>query len=204
MFKRNNISIISNPCCSKKIGHLEKDYFLYFDKDGFELNQAEQLYYRESGYELENCLNHVCFQQPWFKSEVDNLILDHSLVLQRCCYEDAAKAQLLSIKKDIPQASLLLEVKAKWGFDFALDSIDSDGNIFEVLHVEYDSRHYETFLNKMLSFEFLIRHTDWIEAARSVLAHKDQWTNLKGFEQNHWKAEFLIGWKKAEYTEKTQ
>ncbi len=55
----------------------------------------------------------------------------------------------------------------------------------------------------MLNFEWTVRHTDWLDAADRVWSQRDQWQHLQGFDQNHWKAEYLLGWKKAEYTEKT-
>ena len=89
------------------------------------------------------------------------------------------------------------------GFDFALDAVDTSGTVYEVLHVEWDNYDYDTFKNRMISFEYTVRHTDWPDAARRVWDCRDQWQHLQGFDQNHWKAEFLLGWPKAEYTEKT-
>jgi hypothetical protein len=131
------------------------------------------------------------------------LILDHSLILHRCRYEGYAEHQLKKIKATIPEAEWLLTTPQKWGFDFALDSVDENGNIYEVLHVEYDSYNYDTFVKSMQIFDFKVRHTDWRDASRQVLAHKDQWKNLTGFAQNDWKANFLLGWTRAEYTEKS-
>ena len=108
-----------------------------------------------------------------------------------------------NLSKIIPQATLLINTKTKWGFDFALDTMDDEGNVFEVLHIEYDDYDYYNFINKMLAFEYKLRHTDWIDAGRRVLDNKNSWQNLKGFEQNNWKAKFLLGWSRAEYTEKS-
>lgn len=203
MLKRLDVQTLSHPVCYKPINFINLKDFLYYDKDGFELNQAEQNYYYKMNYPLNSCLNHMCFQQNWFISEIKDIIIDHCLILHRCRYEDEALEQLNYLSKTIPQASLLANTRAKWGFDFALDSIDSEGNVFEVLHVEYDDYNYFKFNEKMISFDFKIRHTDWIDAASKIIQHKEEWANLKGFEQNHWKAKFLIGWNKAEYTEKS-
>jgi hypothetical protein len=54
----------------------------------------------------------------------------------------------------------------------------------------------------MIQFDWKVRHTDWQDAADQVWEQRDQWQHLKGFDQNHWKAEYLLGWSKAEYTEK--
>jgi hypothetical protein len=51
--------------------------------------------------------------------------------------------------------------------------------------------------------DFDLYESAWRDAADRVWQHRDQWQHLQGFDQNHWKAEYLLGWKKAEYTEKT-
>lgn len=206
MFKRFDVKLVSNPTCSQPIYDIKVDNFRYYDKDGFELNLAEQEYYRMMNHPINHrILNHTCWQEPWFELEKKDkgLILDHSMILQRCNYTEHAAYQLSKITKDIPEAELLLKTKQKWGYDFALDAVAPDGEVYEVLHVEYDHPDYETFSKHMISFDFIVRHTDWHDAAKKILDHKDEWKNLKGFEQNHWKANFLIGWKKAEYTEKS-
>jgi hypothetical protein len=52
-------------------------------------------------------------------------------------------------------------------------------------------------------FDFKVRHTDWRDAAKQVLVKQDEWKNLTGFAQNDWKANFLLGWTRAEYTQKS-
>jgi len=205
MFSRYNTNLISNPQCSKTVNDLIKDDFQYYDKDGFELNQAEQKFYAAMNYPIDFfCLNHRCYQEPWFLLERDDLrlILDHSLILHRCEYVGAAAEQLKEIKRSIPTAGYLLNTRPKWGFDFALDAVTEDGEVFEVLHIELDSNDYTYFKTRMIMMEYLIRHTDWQDAACRVWDHRLEWQHLKGFRQNDWKAEFLLGWSKCEYTEK--
>lgn len=206
MLKRFDVGIKSNPVCSEPIFNIDAADFKYYDKDGFELNQAEQKYYMMMHHPVEEkILNHSCWQQTWFELEKTNqeLVLDHSMVLHRCSYEGMAAYQLEKIKKDIPEAQWLLNTKQKWGYDFALDAVAPDGSMYEVVHIEYDSYDYDQFHNHMLLFEYTARHTDWHDAAKKILAHKDDWKNLTGFAQNDWKAKFILGWKKAEYTEKS-
>ncbi len=125
-----------------------------------------------------------------------------STFLCRASYEGAAEAQLKELKQSIPTVDYLLRTRRKWGFDFALDSISEDGTVYEVLHVEYDNYEYEDFKNRMILFEYNVRHTDWQDAARRIWDQRDHWQGLTGIEQNNWKAEYLLGWRKAEYTEK--
>jgi hypothetical protein len=206
MFKRFDVPITSNPTCSEPIYDIVAEDFKFYDKDGFELNQAEQKYYRIMNHPIhEPILNHTCWQQPWFELEQKNcgLMLDHCMLLHRCNYTNHASYQLNKIKKYIPEVQWLLNTPQKWGFDFALDALDNEGNIFEVLHIEYDNYDYDQFVKRMINFDYQVRHIDWHDAAKQITQHQDEWKNLIGFAQNDWKANFLIGWKKAEYTEKS-
>lgn len=205
MFRRHQVTLMSNPSCIKPVEGLETQDFKYYDKDGFELNLAEQKFYSAMGYPIDYpILNHRCWQEPWFELEKSDLglILDHSMFLCRCNYDREAVDQLKELKELIPSADYLLRTKRKWGFDFALDAVTEDGTVYEVLHVEYDHCDYETFKNRMICFEYTVRHTDWQDAAIRIWNAKNKWDHLQGFEQNHWKAEYLLGWTKAEYTEK--
>lgn len=203
MLKRLGFELRSNPFCRTEAEDLVSEDFQYYDKDGFELNIAERKFYQAEGYPLNDCLNHLCYQQPWFELErLDlGLIIDHSAILHRCLYSGKAREQLEKLKTQIPQADLLLRTKAKWGFDFALDSV-IDGQVFEVIHIEYDNNDYNCFKSKLISTEYTIRHIDWIDAAQKVWNKRSEWQSLVGFDQNHWKAKFLLGWGKAEKNEK--
>lgn len=206
MFKRYDTHITSHSFCSKEAENLNPEDFNYYDKDGFELNVAEQKFYRAMGYPINYpILNHCCWQEPWFELERNDLglLLDHSMMLQRCSYAKDAENQIKKFVSKNPYANLLLNTKSKWGFDFALDAIADDGTVYEVIHIEYDSYHYDIFNSRMIQFDFIVRHTDWQDAAKRIWEHRRDWEGLQGFEQNHWKAAYLIGWSKAEYIEKS-
>ena len=204
MFRRHNVTLLSNPSCEYTVDHLSTSDFQYYDKDGFELNLAEQKFYRAMDFPINYpLLNHTCWQQPWFELERNDLdlILDHSMFLCRCSYERDAAEQLKKLKDSVPFADYLLRTKRKWGYDFALDAV-REGTTFEVIHVEYDHNDFDYFRNHMLNFEWIVRHTDWQNAADRIWSQRDKWQHLKGFDQNHWKADYLLGWNKSEYTEK--
>ena len=61
MFKRHNVSIMSNPVCENIASDLTRDDFRYYDKDGFELNKAEQKFYRANELPIIDCL----MDRPW-------------------------------------------------------------------------------------------------------------------------------------------
>jgi hypothetical protein len=204
LFARQDITLISNPVCTNPVD-LQPNDFQYYDKDGFELNQAEQKFYAAMNYPIDiPILNHCCWQQPWFYLERDDLglILDHAMFLCRCNYSGQAQRQLEKLKPTVPTADYLLRTRVKWGFDFALDAVAPCGTVFEVLHVEFDSNDYDYFNTRMFNVEYAIRHNDWQDAADRVWKERTQWQDLKSFAQNDWKAEYLLGWKKGEYTEK--
>ncbi len=206
MFRRHEIHLMSSPSCYKKAEGLLVEDFRYYDKDGFELNLAERKFYAAMGFPIwHNCLNHHCWQEPWFELDVrvTNLILDHSMFLCRCDYDKEAADQLREMKSVVPAVDLLLRTRRKWGFDFALDAVTDDGIVYEVLHVEYDHYEYDYFKNRFINFEWSVRHTDWIDAAKRIWEVRDQWQGLSGFDQNNWKSNYLLGWKKSEYTEKS-
>ena len=195
-----------NPICSRAVDDLSADDFLYYDKDGFELNLAEQKYYSAMNYPINHpILNHRCWQEPWFslQDEHPNLHLDHSMFLCRASYQGAAREQLRELQSTVPLAGYLLKTKQKWGFDIALDDQEPDGDMFEVIHIEYDSYDYDEFRDTMMYIEYRFFIMDWQLAAQKIWSLRDKWQHLKGFEQNHWKANYLIGWDKAEYTEKS-
>jgi len=206
MLTKQNITLIENPECVNPVLDLDPQDFQYYDKDGFELNLAEQKFYAAMGYPITHpILNHTCWQEPWYTLDNDNsnLILDHSMFLCRASYAGPAYDQIQSIKHKTPSADYLLQTKQKWGFDFALDAVSTTGTVYEVLHIEYDNYSYNEFLQELYAFEKIVETTDWTSAADSIWNTRELWAHLTGFEQNHWKANYLIGWTKAEYTEKS-
>lgn len=202
MLVRNNLTISDKLTCDRLCLDLHCSDFRYYDKDGFELNRAEQKYYSIMGYKLGQCLNHTTFTKDWYTSQDPDLIIDHSLILYRCNYSGDARRQLECLKKTVPQASLLLNTVPKWGFDFALDSVDSDGNIFEVLHIEFDSKNFTHFQDELNTIQERIDTIDWHDAARTVSLNRAQWQSLTGFAQNDWKSKYILDWTRSEYTEK--
>jgi hypothetical protein len=177
--------------------------FRYYDKDGFELCAAEHKFYIANAVHLNPCLNHSCCQQDWLDLDSDKVFVDHALILHRFDYVGGARAQLLDLAETIPQAGWLLQTEKKWGFDLAIDSRAEGASMFEVVHIEYDDVHVDSFNEKLLLTQEHIERIDWEKAAAQIWSHRESWMYLKGFHQNHWKAKYLLGWNKAEYTEKT-
>ena len=105
MFSRRDITLKSNPVCLNAVNNLTEEDFWYYDKDGFELNRAEQKFYAAMNYPIHYpLLNHTCWQEPWFELDkgTEGLILDHSMFLCRANYAGAASEQLEKISRTYP------------------------------------------------------------------------------------------------------
>jgi len=204
MFTRINVPLVQDPRCTRALTFTpNREDFRYYDKDGFELCQAELKYYELEGHPVgQPILNHRLWQEEWLTIDHPRLLLDHAMILHRCSFEDQAREQLETIKQKIPQADLLLRTRQQWGWDFDMDYVRDDGEMFEVLHVECDFNNFNEFRDKLYEFEDRINRMDFEDSARRIWRARDEWQHLKGFAQNDWKAKYLLGWGKSEYTEK--
>lgn len=179
-----------------------EEYIRCFDNDGFELTLLEQEYYTKNNFFINDYLNHNCLQSKWFNlPEEKNFVLDHALILERKSFKGESREQLKKHVGKFPQLKKYLLVVPKWGIDFALEFYDND-NYIEVLHIEYDYQSFSLAQEAKLAFEQKILSTDWNDFVSSLKIKKDKWINLKGFDQNNWKATFW-GLPKAEITYKS-
>lgn len=159
----------------------------YFDNDGFELTGLEKAFYCASGIVVDNCLNHSSDSKEWFICSDEKFKIDHSVLLQRWEFVDEAYDQLVSLKNQFPQLNKYLKLKAKWGYDFALEYYDDD-EVLEVLHIENDFRTYSLALESRGHVERMILSTDWNDFVKSLNRKKEVWINLPAMQQNDWKA----------------
>jgi hypothetical protein len=205
MFIKHKTYTTENAVCYKQVQTLSPYDFRYFDKDGFELNQAEQKFYSAMNHPItEDVLLHNCWQVPWYTlpKNTAGLFLDHAMILQRCEYQGAARKQIAEFAKEHPPAQFLLQIKPKWGIDFDLNAIAPDGTAFEVLHIEVDTYDYKEHTEQRESFERVVEKTDWASVAQKIWEQKPVWSKLQSYDQNHWKAKHILGWEYAESLEK--
>lgn len=164
-----------------------------FDQNGYDLTELEQYFaYSNLGY-AEAHRYRRAIKKPWFTQEEKNCysVLNHSLLFERKGYAGAAKEQLEFWSKKNPLVHKLLALRPKWGLDFSMDWVDNDGNAFEVFHWEYDGFDYEEIQVRKLQVQAKIATTDWDDAGRQMLKHKDQWHHLDFFEQSAWKCKYF-------------
>jgi hypothetical protein len=160
-------------------------------------------FYKAKNYPLNKFLRIECFQQPYIELDFNGsgLYLEHSMLQHRCDFTGAAKRQMIAHLPDNQLLHYPLSCKRKWGYDFALDMINSNG-VMEVLHLEIDTYNYDEACESKEAFEQFVLETDWEDAAKQIWAHKDYWIHLEGFAQNDWKARYF-GFTKAERTQKS-
>ena len=186
-----------------KTSDLEVGDFRWYDKDGFELCPAEKKLYTEMDFPLTECLYHLCWQDTWLTTDHPNFLIDHAMLLHRCDFDSAAKEQIQSFTSKNPIAQLLLRSKKKWGFDFALDYIDDNQTIWEVVHIEWDSYNFNEVVDMTDSILEKILSSDWEDISSYIIKNKDEWSNLEGYRQNDWKAQQIFGWSLCERTLKS-
>ena len=172
-----------------------------FDNDGFELTLLEQQFYKDNHFSTNNFLNHNCLQSRWLSLIDQNFILDHSLLLERKCFECEAREQIKHFSKQFPQLLKYLKLKPKWGIDFSLEYYKNNFYI-EVLHIEYDYYDHGEAVEAKNLLQAKLLATDWNDFLSFLIKKKEEWVNLRGFQQNDYKAK-LWGLPKAEETLKS-
>jgi len=172
-----------------------KDTVDLFDQNGYDLTKLEQLYAVANGENTtkHRDAEHITLRQTWFEddSPESGPHINHSLMFERKGYSGEALAQLKSWTEYRPHFHKLVAMKPKWGLDFSIDYCDRQGNVFELLHWEYDGFEYDEIADKKERMEGFLLNQDWDDRARTMLERKDEWHKLGFFEQSEWKTQFF-------------
>jgi hypothetical protein len=191
-----NCPLISKPIEDKLVGETTMQFF---DKDGYELNKLEQLYYEANDVNIsEKHLWHTANHVWWIVDDEPKSrgpVIDHSLINTRWAYSGEAKEQLLDWVDKKPELRKLLMIQPKWGIDFSLDWID-DEEAFELFHIELDRFSFSAINHYRTSAEALILGMDWEAAGQEVKRRKDEWIELSSDDQSDWKVQ-QFGWHRA-------
>lgn len=165
-----------------------------FDQNGYDLTDLEQRYAEINLTPAKAHREHRrALKAPWFMQpeRVEGAVLNHSLLFERKGYTGEALEQLESWAQINPLVYKIIRMRPKWGLDFSMDYADRAGNVFEVLHWEYDGFDFAEVAERKQQLEVKFAATDWDDAATRILKLKDQWHHLDFFAQSDWKCNYF-------------
>jgi len=162
----------------------------YFDKDGYELVQIEQLLYKQNNYQLTDILHKPLYSSHWIQIDHPHIFIDHSMILTRCDFTQNCKELITEECVRNRKLQYLLQVKKKWGVDIDINQF-RNGKIYEILHLEYDSYNIEKANELKLKTEQFLLKQDIEHMCDSIMSKYDEWSTIHGYNQNLWKAKFL-------------
>jgi hypothetical protein len=172
-----------------------KETVEFFDQNGYDLTKLEQLYAVANGANTTRHRNseHITLRQTWFTddSPESGPHINHAVMFERKGYSGEALQQLTTWAGYRPQFHKLIAMRPKWGLDFSIDYADREGNVFELLHWEYDGFEYDKIQAKKTKMEEFLINQDWPDRARVMLERKSEWHSLGFFEQSEWKTRFF-------------
>ena len=172
----------------------------FFDKDGYEINQTEQLYYEANNVDLsERHLYHTANHKAWIvdtSNSDSGFVLDHSMLMQRWDYRAEARSQIIRLIDSKPTLGKLLSIRQKWGIDFSLDYVSPEGWSIEMFHIENDFLSLSQAMEAKKRAEDLIVNADWYALLEQMIDRKDEWQSLCSDDQADWKAR-VVGWHRA-------
>ena len=172
-----------------------KETVEFFDQNGYDLTKLEQLYAVANGANTTRHRNseHITLRQTWFEddSPESGPHINHAVMFERKGYSGEALQQLTTWAGYRPQFHKLIAMRPKWGLDFSIDYADREGNVFELLHWEYDVFEYNEIADKKAQMEEFLVNQDWTDRARVMIERKEEWHGLGFFEQSEWKTRFF-------------
>lgn len=189
----------TDPCWTERIKSVfacpPKEAVEFFDQNGYDLTKLEQLYAVANGANTTRHRNseHITLRQTWFEddSPESGPHINHAVMFERKGYSGEALQQLTTWAGYRPQFHKLIAMRPKWGLDFSIDYADRDGNVFELLHWEYDGFEYNEIADKKAQMEEFLVNQDWTDRARVMIERKEEWHGLDFFEQSEWKTRFF-------------
>ncbi len=187
------------PCWTERIKTIfacpPKEAVELFDQNGYDLTRLEQMYAVANGkYTTKHRdREHITLRKIWFEDikPQDGAHINHAVMFERKGFEGEALKQLKAWAQAEPHLYKLVAMKPKWGLDFSIDYCDKDGNVFELLHWEYDGFEYDEIADKKAKMEKFLLQQDWQQSAKAMLERKSEWHDLDFFAQSEWKTKFF-------------
>ena len=165
-----------------------------FDQNGFDLTDLEILYAKKMDLDIKKVRHtHFVLKDDWFTAEPTDrgCHINHAVIFERKGFAGAAKEQMIELADKCPLIHKVLQIKPKWGLDFSVDYADSQGNVFEVLHWEWDTFDFEEIQQKKKQMDIFLLSQDWDKMAKQLLDRKEEWYKLGFFEQSDYKTKFF-------------
>lgn len=180
----------SNPYWTKPIEDvsilLDPKNLELFDQNGYHMTKIEQEYAKANGYNPVSRREEFVIRKDWYQSN-NPLVgphLNHAELFQRKGFSEEAQKQLMAYVDENPLLWKLIKMKPKWGIDISIDYVDEMGNVFEIMHYEWDDFDYDVVLDKKLEMENIMDFQNWDARAKTILERKNEWVNLDFFEQS--------------------
>ncbi len=165
-----------------------------FDQNGFDLTDLEILYAKKMDLDIKKVRHtHFVLKDDWFTAEPTDrgCHINHAVIFERKGFSGAAKEQMIELADKCPLIHKVLQIKPKWGLDFSVDYADAQGNVFEVLHWEWDTFNFEEIQQKKKQMDIFLLSQDWDKMAKQLLDRKEEWYKLGFFEQSDYKTKFF-------------
>ena len=166
-----------------------------FDQNGYDLTPLERLYAEANGQAGRwHRPNHYALKTDWFVDEQNSVTgahINHALLFERKGYAGAALAQLEGWAQHNNLIYKIVKMRPKWGMDISVDYADHVGNVFELLHWEYDGFDHDEIADKKTHIEKFLLSVDWEAAAAEMIKRKSEWHHLGFFHQSAWKTQFF-------------
>ena len=166
-----------------------------FDQNGYDLSLLEIEYSKVNLnlHSIHRNYTHTALKMPWFVQDekLEGSVLNHSLLFERKGYQGEAYTQLVLWAEKNPLVWKVAKYRPKWGLDFSMDYSDKNGNVFEILHYEFDGFSYDEIQQRKIMLESILINIDWDWAAIQLLKRKDDWHSLDFFAQSLYKCNFF-------------
>jgi len=165
-----------------------------FDQNGFDLTDLEIMYAKKMDFTITKVRHtHYVLKDNWFTSDQTDrgCHINHAVIFERKGFSGAAKEQMIELADKCPLIHKVLQIKPKWGLDFSVDYADAKGNVFEVLHWEWDTFNFDEIQQKKKQMDVFLLGQDWDKMAKQLLERKEEWYKLGFFEQSDYKTKFF-------------